>query len=165
MRVFRWSVLTVLGSVFAAQAGEIRGRVLTPQGVPVAEARIWVEKEENKLHRAVLTRSDGSYAVPDLEQGVYAVRITGPEGQPSLLRHVVVGTPDSSVRIDFRLPMPPGQAAVSRDEGNPNIFLYRMDLNSLRRRLTIVRGTDPQYIGEFLPERNYFGAEYGAPLH
>ncbi|MGH9786085.1 MAG: TonB-dependent receptor domain-containing protein, partial [Terriglobia bacterium] len=140
-------------------------RVLTPQGVPVADAWIRVEKEENELHRAVLTRSDGSYAVPDLEQGVYAVRITGPEGQPSLLRHVVVGTPDSSVRIDFRLPIPAAQTSASRDEGNPNIFLYRMDLNALRRRLTIVRGTDPQYIGEFLPERNYFGAEYGAPLN
>jgi hypothetical protein len=165
MRMALWIVLAVWGSVLAAHAGEIRGRVLTPQGVPVADARIWVEKEENELHRAVLTRSDGSYAVPDLPQGVYAVRITGPEGQPSLLRHIVVGTPDSSVRIDFRLPMPSGQAAGPRDEGNPNIFLYRMDLNSLRRRITIVRGTDPQYIGEFLPERNYFGAEYGAPLN
>ncbi|MGH9784728.1 MAG: carboxypeptidase-like regulatory domain-containing protein, partial [Terriglobia bacterium] len=92
-------VVAVLGIVFAAHAGEIRGRVLTPQGVPVADAWIRVEKEENELHRAVLTRADGSYAIPDLEQGVYAVRITGPEGQPSLLRYVVVGTPDSSVRI------------------------------------------------------------------
>lgn len=171
MRMVLRIVVAVGGCVFSAHAGEIRGRVLTPQGVPVADARVWVEKEENELHRAVLTRSDGSYTIPDLEQGVYAVRITGPEGQPSLLRYVVVGTPDSSVRIDFRLPMPPGQAAgpldlnYRRDEGNPNIFLYRMDLNALRRRLTIVRGTDPQYIGEFLPERNYFGAEYGAPLN
>jgi hypothetical protein len=160
-----WIFVAVCGSVFAAHAGEIRGRVLTTQGVPVMDARISVEKEENGLRRAVLSRADGGYAVPDLEEGVYVVRITGPEGQPSLLRHVVVGTPDSSVRIDFRLPMPSGQAAGARDEGNPNIFLYRMDLNSLRRRITIVRGTDPQYIGEFLPERNYFGAEYGAPLN
>ena len=39
-----------------------------------------------------------------------------------------------------------------------------MDLDALRRRLTLVRGPDPQYIQEFLPEQNYFGAEFGAAL-
>ena len=165
MKLLRSSVLAVLGSVLAAQAGEIRGRVLTTQGLPVAEARVAVEKEEKQFRRAVLTKADGTYTVPDLEEGVYSVHITGPEGPPSLRREIVVGTADSSVRIDFRLPISPGQAPGPRDEGNPNIFLYRMDLNALRKRLTIVRGADPQYIGEFLPERNYLGAEYGAPLN
>jgi len=95
MKPLCWSLLACYGSVLAALAGEIRGRVLTPQGIPVAEARISVENEDKRqFRRAVLTRTDGAYSVPDLDQGVYVVRITGPAGQPSLLRYVVVGTPD-----------------------------------------------------------------------
>ena len=166
MRNLCWSLLACCGGVLAAEAGEIRGRVLTPQGMPVAEARISVENEDKQqFRRAVLTRPDGTYTVPDLDQGVYVVRITGPAGQPSLLRYIVVGTPDTSVRIDFRLPIPvPGQTHGPQDQSIPHAVFGRPDLRAVRQRLMIERGADSQYIAEFLPERNYFGAEYGAPL-
>ena len=154
------------GGVLAARAGEIRGRVLTPQGIPVAEARITLENEDRQtFRRAVLTRSDGAYTVPDLDQGVYSVRITGPEGRPSLRRYIVVGTPDASVRIDFRLPVSPtGAPPAPRIEVISTPGLALSNVAAARQRLTMERGEDPQSIGEFLPERNFFGAEYGSPL-
>ena len=164
MTIARWSVWVFLLGGMAAQAGEIRGRVLTTQGVPVADARVSVEKEETQFHREALTKSDGSYSISELQDGVYSVSVTGPGGQLSPRRDVVVGTPDSSVRMDFRLPTPLVQPPGTRDDGTPGIGGSGMDLAALRRRLTIVRGPDPQYIREFLPEQNYFGAEFGAGL-
>ncbi len=77
----------------------------------------------------------------------------------------VVGTPETSVRIDFRLPVPvPGQTSGQQDPGIPNTVPGRLGFYALRQRLMIERGADPQYTAEFLPERNYFGVEYGAPL-
>ena len=159
------------GGVLAAQAGEIRGRVLTPQGVPVAEARVSVENEDRRtFRRAVLTRADGAYTVPHLDQGVYSVRITGPQGRPSLHRYIVVGTPDASVRIDFRLPVSTAGAPPTPPmEAISSPVLALSAVAAARQRLLMERGMkrgeDPQHIGEFLPERNYFAAEYGAPLH
>ncbi len=165
MRHLCWSLLACCGTVFAAQAGEIHGRVLTPQGVPVVEARVSIENEDRPtIHRAVLTRSDGTYTVPDLDQGVYSVRITSPAGRPSIQRYIVVGTPDSSVRIDFRLPVSLSDAPpVPRIEAIPDLVPGPSDFTAASQQI-VALGAAPQYTGEFLPERNYFGAEYGAPL-
>ena len=147
-----------------AQAGEIHGRVLNQDGDAVPAARVTVEREDGQFHHEVRAEAGGVYQIEGLGQGIYSVTVSGPSGRPSLRREVVVGTPDSSVQLDFRLPQVAEQAAAEQDEGNPNIFVYRMDLNVLRKRLTIVRGADTQSIQEFQPEQNYFGSEFGAPL-
>ena len=165
MKHLGWSLLACCGTVFAAQAGEIHGRILTPQGVPIVEARVSIENEDRPtIHHAVLTRPDGTYTVPDLVQGVYSVRITGPAGRPSIQRYVVVGTPDSSVRIDFRLPVSlPDTPPVPQIEAIPDLAPGPSDFTAASEQV-VALGDAPQYTGEFLPERNYFGAEYGTPL-
>jgi len=42
------------------------------------------------------------------------------------------------------------------EERNPNIFIYRIDLNDLRNLLTLFRGPNPP-IFRILAEDNYFG--------
>ena len=149
-----------------ARAGEIHGRILNQEGGAVSTARVAVEREDGQFHQEVRTRTGGIYQIQGLGQGIYSITVTDPSGRPSLRREVVLGAPDSSVRLDFRLPQVAEQADAEEegDEGNPNIFVYRMDLNVLRKRLTIVRGADTRPIPEFRPERNYFGSEFGAPL-
>lgn len=149
------------------QAGEIHGRVLNQEDGAVSTARVVVEREDGQFHHEVRTRTGGIYQIQGLGQGIYSITVTAPSGQPSLRREVVLGAPDSSVQLDFRLPQVTEPAVAEEeegDEGNPNIFVYRMDLNVLRKRLTIVRGADTRSIPEFRPERNYFGSEFGAPL-
>jgi len=160
--VLRTAALLLFGFA-TAQAGEIHGRVMNAQGVPVPGVRVLAEKDRGALRQEVLTSSEGTYELKELEQGVYSLTATAPTGG-SVRRDIVVGTPDSRVRMDFRLPAAGQQAASASDEGNPNIFVYRIDLNVARKRLTVVRGPNTQYIREFLPEQNYFGAEFGESL-
>src|SRR5262249_24476990 len=70
---------------------------------------------------------------------------------------------DSS-RADFRFTAEAVDVVAGLEERNPNIFIYRIDLNDLRNLLTLFRGPSPTYIPEFPAEDDYFGAGYGAPL-
>ncbi|MBI4443049.1 MAG: TonB-dependent receptor [Acidobacteria bacterium] len=160
--VLRTTALFLFGFT-SAQAGEIHGRVMNAQGMPVPGVRVLAEKDRGTLRQEVLTSSEGTYHLKELEQGVYSLTVTAPAGG-SVRRDIVVGTPDSRVRMDFQLPAAGQQAVSASDEGNPNIFAYRIDLNVARKRLTVVRGPNTQYIREFLPEQNYFGAEFGESL-
>ena len=164
VKIVAWSIAFFFLACVAAQGGEIHGRVLNSEGNPVPGAKVLVEKDRPPLRKEVFTTTEGTYLLADLEQGVYSVTASGPGGRPALRRDVVVGTPESSARMDFRLPALDQQTAGSNDEGNPNIFVYRIDLNALRKRLTAVRGPDTQYIPEFQADQNYFGAEFGPPL-
>ena len=149
VKIVAWSIAFFFLACVAAQGGEIHGRVLNSEGNPVPGAKVLVEKDRPPLRKEVFTTTEGTYLLADLEQGVYSVTASGPGGRPALRRDVVVGTPESSARMDFRLPALDQQTAGSNDEGNPNIFVYRIDLNALRKRLTAVRGPDTQYIPEF----------------
>jgi len=81
-----------------------------------------------------------------------------------VLRQVTVGSQAEPNRADFRFTAVATEGVAGLEERNPNIFIYRIDLNDLRNLLTLFRGPSPTYIPEFLAEDNYFGAEYGAPL-
>ncbi len=74
-----------------------------------------------------------------------------------------MGSEAAPARADFRFTAA-AEVVAGLEERNPNIFIYRIDLNDLRNLLTLFRGASPTYIPEFLAEDNYFGAEYGAPL-
>ncbi|MCZ6490463.1 MAG: carboxypeptidase-like regulatory domain-containing protein, partial [Acidobacteria bacterium] len=100
-----------------AQAGEIHGRVLNQDGDAVPAARVTVEREDGQFHHEVRAEAGGVYQIEGLGQGIYSITVSGPSGRPSLRREVVVGTPDSSVQLDFRLPQVAEQAAAEQDEG------------------------------------------------
>jgi hypothetical protein len=147
----------------AAFGGEIHGRVLNAQGGPVAGATVTVSAGEEPRAKAV-TVADGSYTIPNLEPGVYTVTVSLANGQQPLRQEVAVGSEAVPARADFRFLAAAAEEVAGLEERNPNIFVYRIDLNDLRNLLTLFRGPSPTYIPEFLAEDNYFGAEYGAPL-
>src|SRR5215472_5805935 len=67
-----------MNSLAAAQAGSIRGRVLDPTGVPLAQARVSVL---NAIGLAVgVTSSDnqGSFLLPGIDAGVYQLTADAP---------------------------------------------------------------------------------------
>ncbi|MBI4456404.1 MAG: TonB-dependent receptor [Acidobacteria bacterium] len=147
----------------AVYAGEIRGRVLNAQGTAIAGAKVTVSNEDEGIHREATTSTDGSYTIPDLESGLYTVMVSTP-GQETLHKEISIGQELNTAQVDFQVAQAPAQRPSVAQERNPNIFIYRIDFNDLRNLLMVARGPDPQYVSEFLPEQNYFGAEFGAPL-
>ena len=154
----------LLVATVAARAGEIRGRVSNAQGASVAGTKVTATNQKEGARWEATTGSDGTYALEGLEPGVYTLTIAGASGQEALRRQVVLGPESGTARADFQLAPAAAQTVSAAEERNPNIFVYRIDLNELRNRLTVGRGADPQYIPEFRPEQNYFGAEFGASL-
>src|SRR6266481_1079596 len=147
-----------------AVGGGIQGLVLNAQGGPVAGATVAVGTNHEPPRAKVVTAADGSYAIPNLEPGVYTVTVSIANGQQVLRQQVTVGSQADPDRADFRFTAEAAEAVAGLEERNPNIFIYRIDLNDLRNLLTLFRGPSPTYIPEFLAEDNHFGAEYGAPL-
>src|SRR5579864_5170072 len=160
--------LTALGVSWLAPAaafgGEIQGRVLNAQGGPVAGAAVTVSAGQEPARAKAVTAADGSYTIANLEPGVYTVTVSLANGQHVLRREVAVGSEAAPARADFRFIAAAAEGVTGLEERNPNIFIYRIDLNDLRNLLTLFRGPSPTYTPEFLAEDNYFGAEYGAPL-
>ncbi|OFW43446.1 MAG: hypothetical protein A3J28_10360 [Acidobacteria bacterium RIFCSPLOWO2_12_FULL_60_22] len=148
----------------ASYAEQIEGRVTNAQGASVSGAKVTAVHRDNSLRREATTGSDGTYAIGGLEPGVYTVTLLGVSGQATLRRQVTLGSGASSVRANFQLPAAAAPNVAGAEERNPNIFIYRIDLNDLRNRLTTARGPDPQYLPELKPEQNYFGSEFGTPL-
>src|SRR6266568_3895353 len=147
-----------------ALGGGIQGLVLNAQGGPVVGATVAVGANNEPPRAKVVTAADGSYAIPNLEPGVYTVTVSIANGQQVLRQQVTVGSQAEPDRADFRFTGAAAEGVAGLEERNPNIFIYRIDLNDLRNLLTLFRGPSPTYIPEFLAEDNYFGAEYGAPL-
>src|ERR1700682_1602133 len=85
----------------SAFGGEIQGLVLNAQGGPVAEATITVSANHEPPRAKVVTAGDGSYAIPNLEPGVYTVTASIANGQQVLRREVAVGSEAVPVRADF----------------------------------------------------------------
>ena len=154
----------VLSWTATASAGEIQGHIRNAQGTPLSGAKITVTNQEEDAHWEAVTGEDGAYAIPNLDPGFYIVTISAPSQQGSLQQEVSVGRGPGSVRADFQFRQAAAQTVSAAEELNPNIFVYRIDLNSVRVLLTIRRGPDPRYIPEFQPEQNYFGALFGAPV-
>ncbi|MBI3894736.1 MAG: TonB-dependent receptor, partial [Acidobacteria bacterium] len=159
-----WMLPIFLSLCCLAEAGEIRGWVLSTEGRPIANAEILTKKLEGQVRQAVWTQPDGHYVVRDLGEGVYSLTVTGPGGHQVVHRIVVIGTPDSSIRMDFRLALLLSEEVSPQEEQRPPLPVYTPDLNAVRRRLMEERGAEPQPLSEFLPEQNYFGAEFGSPL-
>lgn len=146
----------------AAYSGDIQGKVLNAQGAAVRGATVTASADHEASAGKALTKSDGTYVITGLQPGIYTVTASPANSQQVLRQTVSVGT--AAARADFRLPAAPAQQLSGAEERNPNIFIYRIDLNDLRNRLTLVRGPDPTFIPEFRASQNYLGAEFGAPI-
>jgi len=160
-----FSILLVsLAASAAGFDGGIQGRVLNVQGEPVAGATITVTTKNEEPRAKAVTEADGVYAISNLAPGVYTVTVTVSSSQQVLRMDVLVDSESVAARADFRFTTDAAQSVAGLEERNPNIFVYRIDLNDLRNLLTLFRGPNPTYIPAFPAEDNYFGAEYGAPL-
>jgi len=148
-----------------AWAGQIQGRVTSAQGGAVAGVKVTVASPQGEPKGQVTTGADGSYSVAGLNPGSYTVTVSSTAATSTLSRQVVVAEGAEPVRADFQFQAAAASStAIAAEERNPNIFVYRIDLNDLRNRLTVGRGPDPTYTPQFSSDQNYFGAEYGAPL-
>jgi Carboxypeptidase regulatory-like domain len=163
-RVFFFLAALFALPVAAAFGAEIQGRVLDSQGGPVRGAAVVAGSSHGPAQAKAVTAEDGSFTIPNLEPGAYTVTVSTANGQEVLRREVAVGNDAGPVRADFRFTVAAAEVVAGLEERNPNIFVYRIDLNDLRNLLTLFRGPSPTYIPEFLAEDNYFGAEYGTPL-
>ena len=148
----------------AVHAADVRGKVLNPEGAPVASAKVVATKSAGGNAVETSTAADGMFTLQGLGDGLYTITVSMPSGQPSLRREVSIGDGATPVQANFQFRAEASQAAVAAEERNPNIFVYRIDLNELRTRLTVGRGPDPTYITEFRADQNYFGGEFGASL-
>ena len=130
----------------------------------VAGATVTAAASSEPPRAKAVTAADGSYSIPSLAPGVYTITATTANGQQTLRQEVTVGAEAGPVRADFRFTAASAEGVTGLEEQNPNIFIYRIDLNDLRNLLTLFRGPNPTYVPQYLAEDNYFGAEYGAPL-
>ncbi len=111
MRV--WMILAVVvlaANVLVAQTfrGTILGTVTDASGAVVSGAQVTVRNANTGLERATRTSADGSYSVPELPIGTYAVTVSQSGFQTSATTGVVVDVAGER-RVDVSLR--PGQVA------------------------------------------------------
>jgi hypothetical protein len=159
------ALLSISGGEQSARAADIVGVVKNAQGAAVAGAKISVADVQGSSKWEGITGSDGSYHASSLEPGHYTVIVVGAQGGTPLRRQVALSASGEPVKADFQfVAAATASASIAAEERNPNIFVYKIDLNDLRNRLTVGRGADPTYTPQFTSDQNYYGSEYGAPL-
>src|SRR5712664_2211833 len=106
------AILVVLSLAVAANAqtfrGTILGTVTDSSGLAVAGATVTVKNTDTGLLRTTQTSADGSYSVPELPIGTYAVTVSQSGFQTSATTGVVVDVAGER-RVDVSLR--PGQVA------------------------------------------------------
>jgi len=90
---------SLLGQTFR---GTILGTVTDPQGAVVTGAKVTVRNVNTGLERATQTSADGSYAVPELPTGTYAVTVTQSGFQTAVTSNVAVDVA-AEKRVDVAL--------------------------------------------------------------
>jgi hypothetical protein len=76
-------------------------------------------------------------------------------GQEVLGREVSVANDADPVHADFDLTVTAAKEVAGLEERNPNIFIYRIDLNDFWNLLTLFRGPNPLRLSSTNPECNW----------
>ena len=116
----------------AAFGAEIQGRVLAAQGEPVRGSAVTVSRSHGAAQAELITAADGSFFIANLEPGVYMITVSLANDQEVLRREVAVGNDSDRARADFLFTVAAAKGVAGLEERNPNIFIYRIDLNDLR---------------------------------
>jgi hypothetical protein len=86
----------------AQQRGSVSGRVVDTGGLVLPGATVTVTEEATGFTRMVVTASTGTYAVPNLEPGIYTVTIEMP-GFASMKRPGVTLTAGAAITLEFQM--------------------------------------------------------------
>jgi len=111
--------------------GTVLGTVTDPSGATVSGARITVRSVDTGLERSTQTSPDGSYVIPELPIGIYAVTISQTGFQEVVVRNVEVNVAGER-RVDAQLK--PGKVSERIDvsgEALPQIETTSTDLGGI----------------------------------
>src|SRR5438067_834425 len=100
----------------AASGGGIEGRVLNAQGGPVRGATVTASGKDEEPRAKVVTAADGSYAISDLEPGVYMITVSAANTQQVLQMDVIVDSETVPTRADFRFTADATQEVAGLEE-------------------------------------------------
>ncbi len=92
--------LSAAGSLQAQSLGEIKGKVLDPEGAPAYNAV--VETSAGGMRVATLTDDEGRFTLKPLPPGAYSVRVSSPEFTTVEVQGVVVNADQISYVEDVR---------------------------------------------------------------
>lgn len=95
-------VLTLVSPVYSQTFGTINGVVTDSSGAAIAEAKITVSNSQTNLTRAGVSNPDGNYSFPDLQPGVYSIRVEK-EGFQGAVQNSIELQVQQTARIDFHL--------------------------------------------------------------
>lgn len=95
MRVYRavWAVILVCvtaGAAFA-QTGGVRGKVVDPQRVAVADATVTLTTAQNANPKTARTAPDGTFTIDGVAPGTYVLRVESPGFDPWVQSVIVAG--------------------------------------------------------------------------
>src|SRR2546425_2964533 len=88
--VLAFVVLAAVSLMAQTFRGTILGTVTDPQGAVVVGAKVTVRNVNTGLERTTQTSADGSYAIPELPIGSYAVTVNQSGFQTSSVTNVAV---------------------------------------------------------------------------
>jgi len=85
-----WVLLLTMAAMGQSTTGTLRGQVLDPQGATIANAKIRITNQETGVISNTATSSAGTWNLPSLIPGKYAVRVEAPGFRQFLQKDVVV---------------------------------------------------------------------------
>ncbi len=116
-------VLSVLLGHAQVNTGNLSGAVSDPSGAVVSNATISLTDASTGYTRSVVSASDGSYILPNLPIGTYAVTVSA-QGFSTLKQSVTIGVGER-VRLDPHLEV--GQASQTVEVAASTVALSRDD--------------------------------------
>ena len=91
------SLLVCLSLAAQKYTGTIRGTITDPSGAVVSGAEVTVTNRGTGASRTATTSSEGTYAFPDLEAGVYDANVKHPNFRESLSKGIEVHVSSEAV--------------------------------------------------------------------
>ena len=129
-----WFVLLCSAALFAQTfRGTILGTVTDAQGAVVSDAKVTVHNDNTGLDRSTTTSADGSYSIPELPIGTYAVTVSQSGFQSSLTNNVAVNVAVER-RVDVILK--PGQVSETIQVSGETLPLVETTSDTLGGVLT-----------------------------